>query len=137
MQLRAHHLLCSVLFEGKGYSETFTKNMTQIVEQLRSPECAFVLQKKQDIICTDCPNLQADGSCGLDAGIHDLDQTVLDFFGLTTEKSVNSKEVFHIIKEKITPEFFETCCGDCRWKKMGICSYEKYRENLNHFFEKR
>lgn len=133
IHLRAHHLLCSVLFEGKGYSRTFTENMTAIVEKLKEPDCVIMLQKEKDLICTDCPNLQEDESCGLDKGIHNLDQAVLDFFQLTTKDRLYSKEIFQKIDGTMTEEFFNLCCGDCRWKKIGICSYPKYMKNIKEF----
>ena len=39
IRFRPHHFLCSLGFEGKGYSEAFTANMTGIVMgRLRAPE---------------------------------------------------------------------------------------------------
>ena len=38
LRYRAHHFLCSLGFQGKGYSEVFTANMTAIVMgRLRTP----------------------------------------------------------------------------------------------------
>lgn len=133
IHLRAHHLLCSVLFEGKGYSRTFTENMTAIVEKLKEPDCVIMLQKEKDLICTDCPNLQEDESCGLDKGIHNLDRSVLEFFELSSEVSLSAREVFQKIEADMTQEFFDKCCDDCRWKKMGICNYPKYMKNIKEF----
>ena len=33
MRLRVHHLLCSALYAGKGYSEEFCENMDKAVAQ--------------------------------------------------------------------------------------------------------
>lgn len=133
IELRAHHLLCSVLFEGKGYSETFTENMTHIVNRILEKDKFLYLKKSRDIICVDCPNLKEDGGCMLDEKIPDLDGRVLTFFDLPVEEKISSVEVFEKISNMITPDFFAECCDECRWKKMGICNYEKYIKNINRF----
>ena len=133
IDLRAHHLLCSVLFEGKGYSETFTANMTAIVDALLEKQNLVKLRTSRDVICNDCPNLKSDGGCMLDDKIPDLDKTVLDFFDIPVSSEISSVEVFQKISKKITPEFFAYCCDECRWKKMGICTYDKYVANLKNF----
>ena len=33
IELRGHHLLCTSLFQGSGYSEEFVKRMTEVVEK--------------------------------------------------------------------------------------------------------
>ena len=134
INLRAHHLLCTVLFEGKGYSDGFTDNMTSIVNLLLEKDNYIILKKSKDIICGDCPNLKCDGGCLLDDKIPDLDGLVLNFFELKPGEKYLSKDVYKKISDTITPDFFELCCDECRWKKMGICSYEKYKNNISRFF---
>lgn len=133
IELRAHHLLCTVLFEGKGYSDTFTENMTDIVDQILEKNNYLQLKKSRDIICTDCPNLKSDGACELDDKIPDLDKKIIDNFKLSVDEKIKSTEAFKIIKENITPEFFSECCDECRWKKMGICSFDGYIKNIDRF----
>ena len=36
LKLRPHHALCVRFFEGKGYSEDFTKNMYSVIEKLNN-----------------------------------------------------------------------------------------------------
>ena len=58
--------LCVPLFTGHGYSEAFTEHMTEKVRQLKQG-CEVHLTTGPDEICSDCPNLSADGhSCMLD-----------------------------------------------------------------------
>ena len=34
-KFRGHHIVCTSLYEGKGYSGAFCENMTAVVERLR------------------------------------------------------------------------------------------------------
>ena len=63
MKLRVHHLFCSALYIGKGYSEGFCKNMDSIVRKLwaENPhESIPTNEPKEDngqvelVICPDC-----------------------------------------------------------------------------------
>ena len=42
--------------------------------------------------------------------------------GYETQECQKMEEVFQKIEADMTQEFFDKCCDDCRWKKMGICS---------------
>ena len=71
MRLRVHHLLCSALYAGKGYSEEFCENMQKVVRRLwgepgrKGIEEELKLIAEPDEICTACPNL-SDNGCELD-----------------------------------------------------------------------
>lgn len=50
LELRAHHGLCFNFFEGKGYSEEFTKHMQSVYDTMKNnPDFKVVI--KEDIIC--------------------------------------------------------------------------------------
>ena len=36
LSFRPHHFLCTLGFEGKGYSDAFTRNMAEIADALRA-----------------------------------------------------------------------------------------------------
>ena len=43
-KFRVHHILCTVLYRGEGYSGTFCDNMTQKVRELKAdPEEPLML----------------------------------------------------------------------------------------------
>lgn len=145
MELRAHHLLCSVLYGGKGYSEGFVNNMNGIVANIKKGT-TLRIKKSPDIICSQCPNAKRDGSCALDdedkqtsdkrsivgddQTVKSLDSYIMEEFGLTEDEEYDSKELFSAISEKITEEFFNSCCETCRWYKSGLCSFDRYVNKL-------
>ena len=56
MKIRAHHLLCMQGFQGYGYSEEFSQNMSKIIQKLKShPEQKIEITADLDIICKSCP----------------------------------------------------------------------------------
>lgn len=145
IHLRMHHLFCSVLFQGKGYSPEFVTNMTQIVDALKCPDTLVHLTTSQDIICKDCPNALADGRCGLDEiddpsikqpkEISTLDARIAAYFQFSSKREYTSGELYQTIDSKLTHSFFEECCQNCRWYQQGLCSYEAYRKNLSIFLD--
>ena len=141
--MRAHHLLCTVLFKGKGYSEQFTKEMTKIVDDLKNPllEKQLILKTSPDAICKHCPNRMEDGKCALDKKdesgektINSLDEIVLQYFGLQQETPLNSRQVYKHVAETITEDFFDKTCSSCRWHEMGLCSYDEYKKCIGAFY---
>lgn len=59
IRLRGHHLLCLLGYRGKGYSESFCVNMTEIYERLRlHPETEIVIVEGPDDICRAFPSDQ-------------------------------------------------------------------------------
>ena len=63
-KFRVHHILCTVLYRGEGYSGTFCDNMTQKVRELKADqEEPLMLVTDPDMICTRCPNRTPDDTC--------------------------------------------------------------------------
>lgn len=133
LKLRAHHLLCTALYEGKGYSKEFTDNMTEVVNRLKRGT-NVELQVTPDIICSACPNALTNGKCALDKSEEDdiscMDSIILGGLKLKTENIYDSKELRNYVKENITDELFNKCCGECRWKKEGLCSVEGIKNSV-------
>ena len=62
--MRPHHLLCTQGYSGKGYSDNFVRNMTEIVTVLRSDPNAMVnIRFTTDDLCRCCPAKLTDGVC--------------------------------------------------------------------------
>lgn len=136
LELRAHHLLCSILFQGSGYSEKFVLNMTEVVELLKRPDTEVFLKASPDAVCSACPNALSDGRCALDDNrkdIRDLDHMVLEKMHLDSGCGYHSSELIMRLKEGMTSSFFESCCNACRWYRQGFCSYEAYMSGLDRF----
>lgn len=146
MNLRMHHLLCSVLFQGKGYSNEFVENMAKIVNALKCEDTLVHLSCSPDAICQGCPNAMSDGRCALDLEaetkqstttkqeISTLDQRIGAHFHLEYGKTYTSKELFTLLDKTLDEPFFEECCQSCRWYRQGLCSYSLYRKRLSAYF---
>ena len=51
-KFRVHHILCTVLYRGEGYSGTFCDNMTQKVRELKAdPEEPLMLDRPGYDLC--------------------------------------------------------------------------------------
>ena len=63
-KFRGHHIVCTSLYEGKGYSGAFCENMTAVVERLRKdPDEELLLVAEPDMICANCPNRTETNEC--------------------------------------------------------------------------
>lgn len=134
MRLRVHHLLCSALFVGKGYSEAFCQNMREVVGQLweKTPEGQEIeLIIQPDCICQECPNLTEEG-CSLDNNhVVSKDAVLAEKLQLAINRHYPVPELLHQVAKNLTEEIFEASCHQCEWYQMGLCRYgkliEKYR----------
>lgn len=138
MRLRVHHLFCSALYEGRGYSKGFCENMRRVVEWLwessrtEKEERTVMLIAEPDIVCSECPNLTADG-CGLED-----DQVVCKDIRLAQALQLETQKVYAVsallaqVSQNLTKEIFETSCNKCDWYRMGLCGYEKLERKYRH-----
>ncbi len=56
IRIRAHHLLCTSLFSGHGYSDRFTEGLLHTVELLHNGKNhTILLLDEPDRICAGCP----------------------------------------------------------------------------------
>ena len=146
MDLRAHHILCTVLYKGKGYSAGFVDNMNHAVDELKAGSTVRIITSP-DKICSHCPNAREDGTCALDDenktaflpkskdSISSFDSLILDKLCLTEGVCYSSSAIFELAKEKIDRDFFTSCCHTCRWYKEGLCNYDLYKERLDLFIK--
>ena len=131
--LRFHHLLCLPLFEGKGYSDDFSLNMTGIKEKAEGTDEELRFICDFDSICEGCPNKSEKG-CLLNGdgkeNIEDKDRYIAGLLGLESGYTAKYGTALKLALERIDGAEFEKICGKCRWCKAGICSFEKWRENV-------
>ena len=127
--LRGHHLLCLKGFQGYGYDEDFTKNMTKINLKRKQPKTTISLSDSADDICQRCPNL-ADGLCkdqSNEEKIRSMDHEVLK--KLDFENEHNSVELFNKIDEIFnTKESVSAICFNCLWHEKCLF-YQKLSNN--------
>ena len=130
-KFRVHHILCTVIYRGEGYSGTFCDNMTQKVRELKAdPEEPLMLVTDPDMICARCPNRTPDDTCVDDKNhVKSKDLELLELFGLKETQLYSYRELLQCAEKKIDKENFLKSCGRCRWYQQGLCSYEEWLEN--------
>ncbi len=123
---RAHHIICTSLYEGKGYSGAFCENMTAIVNRLRSnPDETMVLVAKPDMICANCPNRTEDGKCTEnDNHVVEKDRFVMSRLKLQEGAVYSYRKMCRQARTYMTEEVFMENCGTCDWRAQGLCRYE-------------
>ena len=115
VKLRPHHLLCLHFFEGKGYSDEFTANMTSVKLSLEQLDPRIELVRSADIICGSCPN-NINGVCSSEEKVKRYDGTVLSICGIDTDCGLSFSRLQSIVLEKIVyPHRLQDVCGDCQW----------------------
>lgn len=129
MKLRGHHLFCTALFSGHGYSEEFTKKMTALVVDLHKGE-RITVQLGADEICSVCPNRTDSGGCALSTeDVLRRDSAALRVLRLKPGETLNWQQAAEKLKNLTEPEF-RSVCGGCRWQREGLCSLTLLQSRL-------
>ena len=125
-------MLCTTLFEGRGYSSGFCAGMEQMVRQLReNPDTLLFAVCVPDEICQNCPNLTEKNTCSSNRNqIVKKDKKVCQMLHLQENEIYTYRELQIRAKKYLDPQDFEEICGNCNWNKMGLCSYEKLMQRL-------
>lgn len=115
--LRPHHGMCMAYFRGKGYSEEFVENMTQISKDLTQNPMVR-LTDHADVVCSCCPN-DCNGVCNAADKVSRYDNGVLEICGLRIGDCLEWKEFRRLVDERILDVGKrETICGDCEWNTL-------------------
>ena len=111
--------MCLSFFEGKGYSDTFTRHMGQVQKMLEANP-GITVAAQSDMICEKCPNLK-EGQC-LSAGkVRSYDKEVLARCNLQENQEISWKEFHRLVEENILSKGKrKEICRDCQWEE--ICS---------------
>lgn len=121
---RPHHFLCSLGFQGKGYSDGFTENMSQIVvDTLRVPGGDGTLIEvtgATDDICGPCPKRRGT-LCTEQAKIAALDARHARALGLFVGTRLSWGEAKRRIVKRVPPGSLQTLCQGCQWLELGLC----------------
>ena len=113
-RIRPHHGMCLAFFEGKGYSDGFTKHMGEMKLALeKNPK--VILEEKTDDICVACPH-NKEGLCEAFEKVSRYDAGVLKKCGLNTGLESSFLEFERLVSEKILlAGKGREICGDCQW----------------------
>lgn len=101
--IRPHHLLCLQFFEGKGYSEEFVENMTEIHRTLHSENPTVIITEGVDDLCRKCPNSENDNR-------------TLEALNIKVNDRMKWNSINSEVKEKILDKHLvKDVCRTCRW----------------------
>jgi hypothetical protein len=121
LSFRPHHFLCTLGFQGKGYSPEFIKNYTQVVEGLQeNEELPIEVVASNDSICQACPH-KGVTRCRQEEKIHLLDTRHSQVLSIFPGDHLTWKEGKERLKKKMTMEAFHQACAGCQWKSLGVC----------------
>ena len=125
LRFRPHHFLCTVGYEGKGYSPEFVANYDLIARELKQEangdeRLIEVTAGTADSICEPCPNRRGEG-CATDEKIQALDRAHQKVLGLSPGERLTWGQAKARIQDRFTLEAFHRDCAPCAWKEFGIC----------------
>lgn len=121
MAFRPHHFLCTLGFEGSGYSPAFIMNFSQIKQELVYDDQTFILVvEKGDSICSVCPHQSSTG-CRVEAKIQSLDTRHAQILSLKPGDLLTWSEAKQRLARHMTLKKFHKACHGCEWKNLGIC----------------
>ncbi len=127
--LRGHHLLCLKGFQGYGYDEDFTQNMSDINLKRKLSDTTVSLTDSPDDICAACPNLKGN-ICENELQnqrIVRMDREVLK--KLDSSEEYDSTELFKTIDTIFnTQESISEICFKCMWSEKCLF-YQKLTNN--------
>lgn len=125
IQFRPHHFLCALGYQGKGYSDAFTANMTRIVQgQLRGPNGdATVIEVigSTDDICAPCPK-KIGLLCSSQTQIVGLDDRHGAALGLRHGDRLTWGDAKARIRSNVKPDQLHELCRGCSWLELGLCT---------------
>ena len=125
LNLRGHHLLCRISYQGKGYSPEFCLEMEKVVKAFQNPEQQIKILASPDLLCKACLHLSASGcasTSGLagEAGVVDMDRRVLELLGAMAGEILTVGDINRRLK-KIKSAKLDQICVRCSWYAEEIC----------------
>jgi uncharacterized protein len=123
IKFRPHHFLCTLGFQGKGYSPKFVSNYQTIVDQLTGPQgdqIPITVVEHTDSICAPCPN-KRDKLCTTQDKITALDQSHSEILNIQPGDVLTWGEAKQKIAREMSVEKFNNACSICSWKALGVC----------------
>lgn len=118
LTFRPHHVLCTLGFEGKGYSPAFVANYASIKTAL-TPTTPIQIRDGLDHICQACPHQKGD-TCAKESLIQALDTRHRHALQLQNTcypwQALVNKVAAHI-----QPHHLDQLCQGCTWLALGVC----------------
>ena len=132
---RPHHFLCTLGFQGKGYSPHFIENYEAIASALCQDEDLPIRVVPQgDSICSACPHQHKTG-CAQENKIRVLDYNHSKILNIQSGDVLTWRQAKARLKHHMTLDAFHHACATCEWKSLGLC--EKALNSLRGENEKK
>ncbi len=124
LTFRPHHFLCALGYRGKGYSDAFTANMTQIVTYglfaNGGDHTLIRVRTAADSLCAPCPKRRGEG-CTNQAEIDALDGRHAAALNLKQGDVLTWGQAKMRIRAKVQPDDLDSLCAGCKWLELGLC----------------
>lgn len=121
INFRPHHFLCTLCFQGKGYSLAFVANYESIAAHIKEdPASPIKVVNRTDSICDPCPHKQG-ALCDAQEKIATLDAAHSAALDIRPGDVLTWTEAQQRIADKLTLAKFHTICATCHWKALGLC----------------
>ncbi|NDD90587.1 DUF1284 domain-containing protein [bacterium] len=123
LRFRPHHFLCTLGFQGKGYSPEFIRNFQSIADRLRSPagdQTLIEVVDSTDTICSPCPNRNGT-ECSAEEKIRLLDQNHQELLDLKPGQKISWGEAKELMAQRVDAGSFRQACESCAWRPLGVC----------------
>lgn len=124
MKIRAHHLLCMQGFQGHGYSEKFSQNMSEIIENLKSNQEQIIeITDDLDVICKFCPHKKNNICKNVVSNwmIKRVDKKVIEKLKVDCGTEITFKEVISITNQVFKDHNdLKGICSNCTWKEKCL-----------------
>jgi hypothetical protein len=114
--------MCTLGFQGKGYSLDFIKNYKKIIQTLSENEDTLIeVAEYMDDICSVCPNKLDEVLCKTQDKITELDRKHSAVLQLKPGEIMSWRQAKERIKTHMSVEKFTDSCSVCSWQKYGVC----------------
>ncbi len=125
LKFRPHHFLCTLGFEGKGYSPSFVENYARIASELRDipaqgDSVMIEVVAGSDSVCAPCPNRRGD-SCATEDKISTLDRNHTAAHGIGPGQTISWGEAKARMARHMTVQAHHQACAPCSWRSLGVC----------------
>jgi hypothetical protein len=108
-------------FIGRGYSNDFTNNMTDIILNLKKNKNQNIkITANLDSVCSKCPNNIENKFCITDEEVLQMDKKVMKHFNII-EGVYEYEKIENLIYNNINEDIIADVCQNCSWYKKTNC----------------
>lgn len=123
IKFRPHHFLCTIAYQGMGYSKSFIANYDLLVKEIKNNKNLKIqVTTSLDKICSKCPHqIIKSKTCSQEEKIIKLDEAHAKILGLQNGEIISFEDAKQRIKERMSLSLFYEACKPCEWQSLGVC----------------